>query len=98
MGVRPPARGIPPRAPSRPPPWGLGGDDRPALPVRHGGRRPARGADLVVVRTARAARRETSTRGALPPDACPRLARPPRRGRRAAPPAYRGARRSRLGR
>ena len=78
--LRPRARRVPPLPAARPRPRRLGDDDRPALPVRHRRRRPARCAGRRVVGAARRARREARPRGALSPDARRGLARRAWRG------------------
>ena len=97
--LRPDARRVPPRPAPRPRPRRLVDDDRPALPLRHRRRGPARGARVVVVRAVARPRRQDPARGALPPHARDDVARAPRRSRgRAARPAARRARRAGPGR
>ena len=94
--LRPRARRVPPLPAARPRPGRLGDDDRPSLPLRHGRCGPSRGARRRVVGAARRPRRQARARGALPPDARRRLARPagPDRRRGARPPAGRARRNS----
>ena len=65
--LRPTGRGLLPRPAARSPARRLGDDDRPALPVRHGRRGPARGARRVASYAPLARpRRQDPPRGALP--------------------------------